>query len=693
MSSLVGRKLGIYEVRALLGQGGMASVYLGYRADVDREVAIKVLPPHPGLSSDAKQRFQQEARTIANLQHPHILALYDYGATDDDILYLIMPYVRGGSLDKLMRQGRLPVERVERILRELSGALDVAHKNGVVHRDIKPANILLDTEGNALLADFGIAKLAGADTGLTGTGVVGTPAYMSPEQAQGFELTPRSDLYSLAVLTWEMLTSKSLFETDNPMLMMMKHVSEPIPKLSERIPVSPAVDAVMTKALAKEAKQRYQSATAFYEAFSEAIKRGGVTDPLTPLAEASTMKLPPTMYPYQGATQQNIPAGTMVPPSQTIIVQQGGRTTTLVLGAALLVMLVALVVVVLVLTAPPPPLPPDGLGTNVAGLNGATATPAADSISQTLVAQSVPTFGRLSFLTVNEIGDSVTLSLREVRPPSTGNVYTAWLLNTRTGDSLKMNVIAVDAIGSGAMSYTHPDGAFLPTLYNALLLTVESSPDATTPSEAVYSGLLPIEMTDALINIFVTSELGMRGGGLLETAIADARFATQHAGLAAKSTSITAMRTHSEHTLNILIGGKEDYDGNGRGLNPGTQIGLLTTLDNMMAVLDAATMSPNASPALQGESELIRVCIENVRLWSNEVISSEQTMLTYTELEQATEQMTISTQFADILFSGFDQNGLDGVEPYEGECGLEQISQYGLVAASMDVVEGGLEIR
>lgn len=692
MSSLVGRKLGNYEVRALLGQGGMASVYLGYRADVDREVAIKVLPPHPGLSSDTKQRFQQEARTIANLQHPHILALYDYGATSDDILYLVMPYVRGGSLDKLMRQGRLPVARVERIMRELAGALDAAHKNGVVHRDIKPANILLDTEGNALLADFGIAKLTGMDTGLTGTGVVGTPAYMSPEQAQGFELSPRSDIYSLAVLVWEMLTGKGVFDTDNPMLVMMKHVSETPPKLSEKIPIAPAVDAVMTKALAKDPKQRYQTATAFYEAFAAAVKSGPATDPLTPQMDASTLKLPPTMMPQQGVTQYSNPQGTYTPPPQTIIVQQGGGRTTIVLVGALVVMLIALIVVVFALSAPPPP-PPDVIATNIAGFSGATATPNADTITQTLVAQAKPTFGRLSFLSENALGDSVTLSLRDIRRPANNARYTAWLFNTRTGEALKLGTVAVDAVGSGVLSYIHPDGVFLPTLYNALLLTVEADPDAAVPAEVVYSGLLPIEMSDALVQIFIADEDGMRGRGLLETAMADARFATQHAGLAARSTSLAAMRTHNEHTLNILIGGNEDYDANGRATNPGTQIGLLVTLDNMNAALDAATSSPNATIALQSEAELIRVCIENVRLWSNLVIEAEQAMLTFEELEAAAEQMDISTQYADILNSGIDQNESGEVEPFEGECGLDQIGQYGLVAASMDVVEGGLEIR
>ncbi len=694
MSSLVGRKLGIYEIRALLGQGGMASVYLGYRADVDREVAIKVLPPHPGMSPDTKQRFQQEARTIANLQHPHILALYDYGATSDDVLYLVMPYIRGGSLDKVMRQGKMPTARVERILREISGALDLAHKQNIVHRDIKPANILLDTEGNALLADFGIAKLTTGGANLTGTGVVGTPAYMSPEQAQGMDLTPRSDLYSLAVLVWEMMTGRGLFDTENPMMVMMKHVTEIVPAISERISIPPALDAVMKKALAKEPKDRYQTATLFYDAFSNALKSGPATAPQTSVMEASTMKMPTftSGTPYQGATQYSYPQGTQTPPpQQTIIVQQSSNTTTLVLGGALLVMLIALVVVVLVLSAPPV-TPPDQLTAIAAGIEP-TITPAADTITQTLVAQAKPNFGRLSFLSVNTPGDGVTISLKDVRSTAPGTGYTAWLFNTRSGDFLKIGTLAVDAIGNGALSYTNPDSLFLPTLYNALLLTIESDRDATSPAEAVYSGLLPVEMTDALISIFVASDFGMRGKGLLETALADARFATQHAGLAARSTNVAAMRTHAEHTINILRGGLQDYDGNGRGLNPGTQIGLLTSLDNLSVALEAAINSPNAAPSLQSDAELVRVCIDNVRLWSDGIISAEQTMLTFTSLEEAAEQMTISTGFADILSTGVDQNVSGAVDPYEGECGLNQISQYGLVAASMDVVEGALEIR
>ncbi|MBC8098240.1 MAG: serine/threonine protein kinase, partial [Armatimonadetes bacterium] len=183
-SSLVGRKIGQYEVKALIGRGGMATVYLGYQTNIDRQVAIKVLPPHPGLDTEFTQRFELEARTVAKLQHPHILQLFDYGS-QDDILYFIAPYIEGGSLERLMQPGPMEPALVEKLLREVAGALDYAHRQDIIHRDIKPGNILIDAEGHALLADFGIAKITSSGSNLTGTAVVGTPAYMAPEQAQG----------------------------------------------------------------------------------------------------------------------------------------------------------------------------------------------------------------------------------------------------------------------------------------------------------------------------------------------------------------------------------------------------------------------------------------------------------------------------------------------------------------------------
>ncbi|HRL14107.1 MAG TPA: serine/threonine-protein kinase, partial [Aggregatilineales bacterium] len=273
MSSLVGRTITKYEILDTIGRGGMAAVYLGYQRDVDRQVAVKVLPPHPALDSQFVDRFQLEARTIARLQHPHILPLYDYGVTEDNIFFLVMPYINGGALDRRTAGKSMPLHEIERILREVAAALDYAHRQGVIHRDIKPANILLDREGNTFIADFGIAKLVGSSANLTGTGVVGTPAYMSPEQAQGTSLDARSDIYSLGVVIWELLVGKPPFQADTPMQIVLKHINETPPDITTVNPsLPPELDDVMARALTKDPAERYQTAIEFAEAFRRVVR-------------------------------------------------------------------------------------------------------------------------------------------------------------------------------------------------------------------------------------------------------------------------------------------------------------------------------------------------------------------------------------------------------------------------------------
>jgi len=312
-TSLIGRRLGKYEITELLGQGGMATVYKGYRPDIDRFVAIKVLPPHPGRNHQFIERFRLEARTIAQLQHPHILPMHDYGS-DGDILYLVMAYVDGGSLKDLIANGPVPLKDTEAILRQISSALDYAHRRNVIHRDIKPDNILLDDEGHALLADFGIVKIMvgdGETAGLTATGgVLGTPAYMAPEQGQGVGIDKHADIYSLGVIVYEMLTGQQPYQADTPMQVMLKHITEPVPSLTEVAgTLPPSLEPVMMKVLAKEPNERYETATDFAQEFLRAIHR----DESVPILTTSTRtqqapsNLSPTPPPTRGASP---PSGT-----------------------------------------------------------------------------------------------------------------------------------------------------------------------------------------------------------------------------------------------------------------------------------------------------------------------------------------------------------------------------------------------
>ncbi|MFI5229412.1 MAG: protein kinase [Gemmatimonadales bacterium] len=260
-----------YQIEREVGRGGMAVVYRAIDAQLHRTVAIKVLPPDVAFNSDVRTRFIREAQTAAQLSHPNIVSIYSVDDTDEGLVYFVMAYVEGESLGlRLSMEGRWPVDRTVRVLRDVADALAYAHARGVVHRDIKPDNILIDrASGRPMVTDFGIARAAAGETRLTVTGVaVGTPAYMSPEQAMGErEIDGRSDLYSLAVVGYHMLAGETPFKAANTPAMLVKHVSEqprPIRQLRPEVPRYLAV--AIDRALAKRPSDRWSGAAEFRDA-------------------------------------------------------------------------------------------------------------------------------------------------------------------------------------------------------------------------------------------------------------------------------------------------------------------------------------------------------------------------------------------------------------------------------------------
>ena len=271
MDALIGKTLGPYQIVERIGRGGMATVYKAYQPALDRKVAIKVLPAHLAEAPGFAQRFQREARAVARLEHPNILAVYDFGR-QGDLSYLVMRYVEGGTLKDLLGK-RLPLERVAELVSEIADALDYAHERGVVHRDVKPSNVLLDPQGRALLTDFGVARIVEETQQITGTGVgVGTPAYMSPEQGKGKPVDGRSDVYSLGVMLYEMLTGQVPYQAETPIAVVLKHINDPLPIPRQVNPAIPeAVERVVLKALAKEPEDRHQTAGEMAKALRGAI--------------------------------------------------------------------------------------------------------------------------------------------------------------------------------------------------------------------------------------------------------------------------------------------------------------------------------------------------------------------------------------------------------------------------------------
>lgn len=264
--------IGRYEVKSELGRGGMATVYRAYDPSFDREVAIKVLPREFLHNPQFLDRFKREIKTIAQLEHPAIVPVYDVGE-HEGVPYFVMRFMPGGSLSDMIKKGRFTPEDTARIIERLASALSYAHRKGIVHRDLKPDNILFSEEGYPFISDFGIAKFAqAANTNLTGSGIIGTPAYMSPEQATGDALDHRSDVYGLGVIVYHMLSGQQPYNADTPMGVAIKHVTDPVPDIRLVAADLPEdLGGVMKTVLAKNRDQRYSSAVEFARALNQVV--------------------------------------------------------------------------------------------------------------------------------------------------------------------------------------------------------------------------------------------------------------------------------------------------------------------------------------------------------------------------------------------------------------------------------------
>jgi serine/threonine protein kinase/Tol biopolymer transport system component len=290
-ANLAGQTLGAYRIIEQIGRGGMATVYKAYEPALDRYVAIKILPQYFAHDPDFATRFEREAKAVAKLNHPNILPIYSSGQ-EAGLTYIAMRFVEAGTLKEMLGQP-LPLKTTADILGQIGRALDYAHQQGVVHRDVKPANVLMAEGKWALLTDFGLARMVESSVQLTKTGVgVGTPAYMSPEQGQGIKVDARTDIYSLGVVLYEMVTGKVPYEAETPMAVVLKHITAPLPLPREVNPDLPeAVERVILKAMAKAPEDRYQTAGEMVEALEGAV--AGVPMVERPPKPVPVEKVPP----------------------------------------------------------------------------------------------------------------------------------------------------------------------------------------------------------------------------------------------------------------------------------------------------------------------------------------------------------------------------------------------------------------
>ena len=289
MGSLIGKNIGRYKILSQLGEGGMALVYEALDTTLDRRVAVKFIQPGKEQIDIFLARFKREGKSLANLSHPNIVKVFDYGEYEGSP-YLVMDYIQGGTLKDLIKVEPLPWQKSVQIVIQTARALEAAHKAGILHRDIKPANILMANERDPMLSDFGIAKIIGGqgetETSLTDTGAgIGTPDYMAPEQVAG-EATEQSDIYALGVVLYQMVTGRLPYQADTPLAVMLKKITEPLPRPSTYVKGLPdRLESVLIKALAQKPAERFTSMSEFEHAL-EALIGGG--DTLKTFAEPVT---------------------------------------------------------------------------------------------------------------------------------------------------------------------------------------------------------------------------------------------------------------------------------------------------------------------------------------------------------------------------------------------------------------------
>lgn len=321
--------IGKYELISRLGRGGMGEVYKGFHPQLQRFVAIKVLLTSSETDPEFIQRFQNEALAVARLRHPHIVQVFDFDI-EDHKPYMVMEFVEGETLaQRIARYHQagqiMPTEEAVRLLQQLCSAVDYAHKQGMLHRDIKPANVLITPQGEAILTDFGLAKISGV-SGLTASGsVMGTPHYMSPEQGQGQPMDARSDVYSLSVILYELLAGKRPFDADTPVRVVMQHITEPPPPIEQINPaVSGALAQVALVGMSKNPDERFRTAAALGAAITGAfnmsaarLNTAAAPDPLATVT-ADTDNAPTRRADKPGGPAGQAARGNISPPPPAV---------------------------------------------------------------------------------------------------------------------------------------------------------------------------------------------------------------------------------------------------------------------------------------------------------------------------------------------------------------------------------------
>jgi serine/threonine-protein kinase len=644
-----GKTLSKVRIDRMIGRGGMADVYIGRHITLDRPMAVKILHAHMSDEPDLRRRFQEEAKAVATLRHPNIVQVVDFDVSDDRP-YIVMELLEGMSLASYLRGVHglgtsLPLETISHLITSVASALDYAHARQIVHRDVKPANIVLRkgasplraelplaTDVEPILTDFGVARIATSTTRTASGTVLGTPAYMSPEQVMGQVVDARSDIYSLGIILYEMLAGKLPFnpDTDTPASILYKHVHEKPPQLAD---VGPAIQAVVHKAIAKDRAVRYQKAGTLASELQSAIKPG---------ARAAVRESPATEISRPGAPVRPAPR-----PKKSVlptIAIAGG------VGLAVLVLIGGVVLGGRLFGGGGSPEPTQPLQqVIVPGPTPAVEPTLPAEAAAPTAAAAPPVVGPPASAFIKD--NHLTLRLPGVEPPPGGSSYHVWLLGGEGVAPLNLNRTGqIEFLGGELqVDFSDPEVQNLLATYQTLVVSLEPEGSALVgPSQVLFTGGISPE-TAALIRLADDVNRGKQIQaellGLLERQVG---FFFSHAGFALDAFAgddLNLGKSHSEHSLNILDGREgelyDDYDGNGRADNPGDDVGLLPYI----RLLEAAARGAAAAELERGGTgELGQSIADRAATLTDQLLDARDTL----------RQILLADATAEIRQSGLD---------------------------------------
>jgi serine/threonine protein kinase len=682
MPQWIGTTIGKVRIEKQLAKGGMAEVYLGTHLTLDRPVAVKVMHSYIEEVEEMQMRFQREARVVAALRHPNIVQIFDFDTLDGHP-YIVMEYIRGPSLAAYLRNlhgnnERMQPQHVARLLSKLAGALDYAHEQGVIHRDIKPGNILLHarTGGSRsmftdqlepVITDFGLVRIMHASTQTASGLVSGTPAYISPEQAQGIKVDHRSDIYSLGVVLYEILAGRVPFDGETNWTVIYRHIHEAPPPIPN---IQPAIQAVIEKALAKNPDDRYQTCSELAADYINAI---GL------VAEAPTVNFTAPSHPMDmtQARQQPAPAS-----------RRRNMLPWLLASLAMFVLAA--------LTLPRLFAETHGNETPTPGSYAMPGMGTAGSGSGTL-AESTPV-GVLRFQDGTAPGDQVTLSTDGMPLPPAGSQYEAWLIEDSAEQMVSAGFIQFGADGKGSLTYVAPQGRNLLGMYHGIEITTEPDPDnSPNPSNIIaYSAVLPpdgfMHVRHLLYSFDTTpGKVGFIRGLSTDTSLlqqlAQQLLDAYQAGDEAK------VRSLAEGMINVIVGKQsadhQDWDKNGTVNDPGDGFGLLLNGENAGYIQGAfthANLAETAADATQNmkiHGEHVKISVTNVGKWTP-TLRDQLILITRSPFDASMEGMVRnSVALANQIQNGFDINGNEIIEPIPGEGGAQTAYEHAYYMADI----------